>query len=478
MSGTIGTNGQPTPINGYATQCPDDSTLATASFRGVPFFVDKEDVTAGRRIVTHEFPNRDDPEQEDLGQKEVTFSVHAYLYGGNSVQWRDDLLAACTIRGPAILVLPTMTTTAVCKKIVVSRSKDKLGWFDVSLEFGKSKSFSLAVDAAPYPAGYAEQQVAASYADATDGFADLYAGGFMSLDIGLAAAVEALVGGALGVLVDALQNGEINTALALQTYALANSYTNVSLSGFQAVQSFVTENAVSRVQDFAASVILQAESATPLDPTAAADIVRSATSVFHNADTYCEANPATGTVDPTIVTVAAASLASLVQNLSPEDGAQAMLALCNFTSQPPGALNAPSDVMDAMNEFVFAGTVRRLALIQYAQVLCTYTFRTRAQAIQLRANLVEMFYQELVNLGTDDGTASAMITARDTAVQYITKTMASLASVVQIAAPRPFPALYWAYRLYSDPTRADELADRNEAADPLFIPSTFEALSK
>ena len=89
-----------------------------------------------------------------------------------------------------------------------------------------------------------------------------------------------------------------------------------------------------------------------------------------------------------------------------------------------------------------------------------------------------MVYQELVNLGSDSGVGAALISARDTAIKAISDTMATLAQVVFITAPGPLPALYWAYRLYSDPTRAGELADRNAVFDPLFLSSSFEALSQ
>ncbi|HCS4673821.1 TPA: DNA circularization N-terminal domain-containing protein, partial [Escherichia coli] len=42
--------------------------LQDASFRGVPFKVEEESAGAGRRVETHEYPNRDKPYTEDLGK--------------------------------------------------------------------------------------------------------------------------------------------------------------------------------------------------------------------------------------------------------------------------------------------------------------------------------------------------------------------------------------------------------------------------
>lgn len=42
--------------------------LQDASFRGVPFKVEEESAGTGRRVETHEYPNRDKPYTEDLGK--------------------------------------------------------------------------------------------------------------------------------------------------------------------------------------------------------------------------------------------------------------------------------------------------------------------------------------------------------------------------------------------------------------------------
>lgn len=42
--------------------------LVDASFRGVAFKTEDESLTAGRRVETHEFVNRDKPYTEDLGK--------------------------------------------------------------------------------------------------------------------------------------------------------------------------------------------------------------------------------------------------------------------------------------------------------------------------------------------------------------------------------------------------------------------------
>ena len=45
------------------------ATLRDASFRGVPFFVDKDDIGTGKKLVIHEFVNSDEPYVEEFGTK-------------------------------------------------------------------------------------------------------------------------------------------------------------------------------------------------------------------------------------------------------------------------------------------------------------------------------------------------------------------------------------------------------------------------
>jgi prophage DNA circulation protein len=495
-----------TDINDWVQTCFNDGvTLRTASFRGVPFFVEQDDATVGRRIVTHELPNRDDPLQEDLGQKEVTFKVKGYIYGGMVEIWKDKLLDACAGQGPADLILPyAEAVKVVCAEIVASRSKDKLGWFDVSMQFRSVAKRGISSSPSPYPTGAFAPQLGAIYSTTLLGLIRDYYNFFMSIDWSVTGLLKLV--GADQVLIDlseALSADTSNTGVYRQTSGLVNAYSGVGLANIQTVQSFVSANAIARIEDFCATIIAEVEGSpllsnsannptqkpTYLDegtitrntynpPSVAELVVRDATALYQSAATYIAADPDTGTVRVDHMAIVGDLISKLGACFAPRDAEPVLKNLCAFSSRPPTMIQALSDIMDANNEFVFAGTIRRLALVQLAQVYCAYPFVTRSEAIQARADLSERFYQELVNLGPDSGVGSAMISARDTAIKAINQQMTTLAGVVFIDAAQSLPALYWAFRLYSDPTRAEELADRNEAFDPLFLPASFEALSK
>lgn len=80
--------------------------LQPASFRGVPFQVESGDLTAGRRVQTHEYPGRDKPYTEDLGRAVRKVSIEAFLVGDDFMAKRDKLLAALEQGGAGELVHP------------------------------------------------------------------------------------------------------------------------------------------------------------------------------------------------------------------------------------------------------------------------------------------------------------------------------------------------------------------------------------
>ncbi|ECL8477727.1 DNA circularization protein [Salmonella enterica] len=80
--------------------------LRDASFRGVPFSVEDDESTFGRRVQVHEYPNRDKPWTEDLGRATRHLTINAYLVGDDYADRRDRLIGAIETAGPGTLVHP------------------------------------------------------------------------------------------------------------------------------------------------------------------------------------------------------------------------------------------------------------------------------------------------------------------------------------------------------------------------------------
>lgn len=95
--------------------------LRTASFRGIPFFVEAAETGFGRNVVVHEYPGQAPPFFEDLGKRARTYEVEAYLLGDDFQTTRDRLVVAVEEdEGPGDLVHPDFgTVRVVCRSLTV-----------------------------------------------------------------------------------------------------------------------------------------------------------------------------------------------------------------------------------------------------------------------------------------------------------------------------------------------------------------------
>ena len=98
--------------------------LVPASFRGVGFQVaESENKAGGRRIALHEYPGRDVPFAEDMGEITKTFSIEGYIVGDDYLDRGERLIDACNMPGPGELVHPYRgSQQVVCHEIVESVS--------------------------------------------------------------------------------------------------------------------------------------------------------------------------------------------------------------------------------------------------------------------------------------------------------------------------------------------------------------------
>lgn len=82
-----------------------------ASFRGVPFYVSSTDTGLGRRNIVHQYPFREEPYVEDIGQDADEFTINGYVIANKSNDYdyfkqRDQLMKALRTKGSGILVHP------------------------------------------------------------------------------------------------------------------------------------------------------------------------------------------------------------------------------------------------------------------------------------------------------------------------------------------------------------------------------------
>jgi len=95
---------------------PWQDRLRPASYRDVPFFMPATGRRGGRRIVTHQFIDRNDPDFDDLGRKVRRLRVDAFVLGEDYDQVADRLEIACEREGRGILSHPHYgRLSVICK---------------------------------------------------------------------------------------------------------------------------------------------------------------------------------------------------------------------------------------------------------------------------------------------------------------------------------------------------------------------------
>jgi prophage DNA circulation protein len=411
-------------------------TLWPASYKGVPFFVEADDESGSRRIVEHEFPMRDDPYLEDLGEGVRHYEVDAYVASDAADADAASVMAVCATRGPGSLVLPTHGPVVVrCLQFERSRKKDKHGYIALSLKFTREGAASALVSVAN------------------------------------------------------LANLVFVTA---ETTALQAALSFAQDTITAAKPDYVVNAAVNGVQDNA-STLEVIRTSTPVDPVVSAAQTIEIQAIFDAAPTITET--------PVVGAGVYATTAGQANNSPAIDLGARIVASARALSAGMPADNAvsqfeelftsaqveivapiyvtPNTQQEAANAAAAQQLLRMSALISYSEAIARIALTDRPSAITLRANVSEYFESELVIVNAANiALSNAIMALRDSVINYLSRAVLDLAPVVTVEANLVMPSLFWAYRLYTDPTRATELAARNGVAHPSFMPTSFEALAR
>ncbi len=81
--------------------------LRDASFKGIKFFVDTSELSAGRKTVVHSFPDKDNPNFiEDQGKATRIYNIEAFVIGDDYLITKDRLIRACEDKEIGVLIHP------------------------------------------------------------------------------------------------------------------------------------------------------------------------------------------------------------------------------------------------------------------------------------------------------------------------------------------------------------------------------------
>jgi len=113
--------------------------LQAGSFRGITFLVESTTTNAGRKTVSHEYPNSNIRYVEDLGESQEIYQITGIISGNNYIQDRDALILALKTAGRGELVHPFFGSIQVtAKPYSLSENLTSLGIARFSMTFEKS----------------------------------------------------------------------------------------------------------------------------------------------------------------------------------------------------------------------------------------------------------------------------------------------------------------------------------------------------
>lgn len=398
-------------------------TLWRTSYKGAAFWVETETEGGARRIVIHEFPMRDTPYLEDLGERYREFTVTAYVASDRADSEAAALMATCAQRGAGILVLPTQGPVTVrCLEFGRKHEKDKLGYQAHELRFVREgASGALATVASLLNMVFVQAE------NAANAIADAFA-------------VATTILAVPDYVRDVLQNG---TETALATFEVMRG--NVVLPDeVSADQRDALQSAYSSLP------LALTDGDTTALQTVAKTTVEAAMAIAENAEPTIALSAMAEILDQTPVTVVYSPPLMSVWHGAEESNAQAANAL-----------------------------LRLAAIVGYCEAVVKVKLKDRPSAITLRANVSRYIDAQMEALPSyDNGMYPALLSLRDATIDYLSRSILDLAPVVQVSASLGMPSLYWSWRIYGTADRAEELADRNRVPHPSFMPNTFEALSK
>ncbi len=412
------------------------TSLWPASYKGVPFYFEEDKEAGGRGLVIHEFPNRDDPFVEDLGEAPRFYSGAAYVHGDAADALASALKTALASRGAGILVVPYFGPVTVhCKDFERATQRDKMGYVAFDLKFVR-KGASSALVSIPLLANIAFQ--------AADNLASAIA-------LSLPAAISTY--------------GKPAAAVAAVTDTLAQGAAAVDVLR----QSYPIDPVVSgAVRDAVGPLISSIPAAITNTAAPGGDAVAAVASLVGLVRQTMDALPAAS------ATRAALELAASFPDTS---GAATVVGTVELAGP---VYRTPTQKLAADNAAAAARAVRLAALTAYAESVLRTAYTSRPEGVTARGELAERFENELYQ--TDGAENAALFLAieqlRDKVIAWLSQAIANLAPVITVESARLRPSLALAWILYADPNRADELAARNAVQNPFFMPRTIEALSR
>jgi prophage DNA circulation protein len=430
--------------------------LQPAKFREVPFHVKAAETTVGRRVVVHEFPNKELPLPEDMGKKGSEFVVNGFIIGDDYIDDMKRLIDALTQPGPGTLVHPTLGSLQV---VLAHPGQLREQFIEHRGQVTFSLKFVEASDAAQPSTTIDTQQAVEDAAD------ECYEP--MEEDF----AEEFSIDGAPGWSIESI-TGEINRINdVLTTVRNALSFDLSSLSTLLRAGNIFKANLIG---------LLAMPGAFAKELTT---LLRGFVGLFDFSSAQARIFGGLGIASKKVSNKATAfreiPFGSTGRVTRPMD---VLLALGSYGqagtpyARPTIPTNTPVRRQQAANQAAVFALFSRTAVVEAVRSSIYIPFDSAEQAIAVRDRLFEAL--GALMLDASDPVYAALHTLRSAMVVDITARGGDKVRLSRITLQASQPARVLSYRLYGSGDYASEIVARNQAPEtvlhPLFMPGGTE----
>lgn len=379
--------------------------LQRGSFRGVPFYLETNSYSGGRRQIEHAFPNKEQGFIEDNGRRDGRHQMQLYVVGDNYDIARDALEQALeSDQGAGTLIHPRRGAIQVVVgefSITESTAEQGMARFDVLFLEAKKR---------PQPTSEIDSQaIVASAADQT---------------------------------LESIKAGFVST---------------YKTDGFP---QFVAESSQNQLQNLV-SDLRGINSRLNAAQQPISDFFRDIDSLGNELGSLIR-QPA-NLVNRVVGGIAA--IAGVINDVNASIAVYENLARV----VPPNvsAFDTPSRQQEQANAQAINRMQAQAAAVEAARASSALSYDSYQQATAIRDRVVALLDEQL--LTADDDTYTTMRDLRAKVVQDIRARGADLSRIENYTPTQTAPALVVAYRLYGDAEREQEIIKRNNIKNPAFV---------
>ena len=430
-----------------------------ASFRGVSFWVESSDLSVGRRTVTHQYPQRDEPFTEDLGRAAREYRFSAFVLGDDYIEQAKKLREALEKPGAATLVHPEFGEIQVVAQPGASMS------FSQSM---RRVNFSLAfveagLNAFPAPEGASQQASRAAADEVSEAAAESFEDS-LTLDDIEDFVQDALNGDLLDAL-DIISNSEIAKVLdfADRVSDLANDAISLVRGGPKAFATkLMGALGLSRLATTVAGWQRVGKSLCALaDDLRGDDEEPYFSTVKPKSAEVIESNrKAVYSLCRQAVLVQAVGVSTLI-------GTDVDSTVASSSILP----DEGEAVVDADSGTTEVGTVTSSGSFSSSPTI------SYDEMLEARERIVGRLEEEMLDV-EDDRVFMALREAATAVSKDLSSRAEEQARLYDYDAGAVLPSCVTAMELYGDATRAQEIVVRNGVTNPLFCPNVLKVLNE